>query len=785
MKRSKMKEMKKRLLAMLLCILIVLNGSVSALASEMETAHEHTDECYSYSKVSDELICGKEVDEGHIHGDTCYEVMNTQELSCTETEGHIHGDGCFTTVESNICGQDEHAHDSDCYEIKKELVCADESEEHSHENGCYEEAAELICGAAEHFHDGGCYLTETVNNCGQEETEAHVHGDGCYTTVENKTLICQLEEIEAHAHEDGCYEWTKELVCVIPAAEPAAELSEYVVCEVCEKEECECKSEIVESEEVTLTKEVDGVIIEVFAPAGAFDRSADDVYMTAAALTEEQKEEVERILWEEAEKNEEILLDYCAYDINLWADEECTEKIQPKVPVTVNYKNVELAMEDAETVRMTSIDESEQVVEEVEGGIEEDVIEIEMEHFTIAAAAVYGGEKFVPTIASGYLDSYLNEKSNEWQVVSGRYGDTTFEDVESNMVVTEDRLFRYQKNVIPTGTENEFLIYMNVEPQMDSSVKNIVKSIPMEVLDPMGEYIEFLGVVESPTNGRVVFDNETATLKWHEFTEPTVSGNSDNFVAAGTDNEVIYRKNAYELLYKVRLMVEKEGFVSCPEEYRLGIETTEADSPYITNGNTILSYKDLSNADQNAEFVVPQVRGFVKETITHTVNKIWIGDPGADELTVKLNAKITVNGVETELTAEELGLVIEEEDKQTDLTLQTICGPEWTYTWNDLPKYYEYTEVLQDTEVEQSQCVEIEYSVVEILSDELAAKYDVTYATTGNITTITNMPKFLNGPVYELPATGGIGTKIFKIVGCGIMITAAFFIFKGRKKEDE
>lgn len=41
-----------------------------------------------------------------------------------------------------------------------------------------------------------------------------------------------------------------------------------------------------------------------------------------------------------------------------------------------------------------------------------------------------------------------------------------------------------------------------------------------------------------------------------------------------------------------------------------------------------------------------------------------------------------------------------------------------------------------------------------------------------------------NTKLVSLPSTGGIGTTIFTVAGCGIMIAAAFFFFKNRKKEE-
>ena len=44
--------------------------------------------------------------------------------------------------------------------------------------------------------------------------------------------------------------------------------------------------------------------------------------------------------------------------------------------------------------------------------------------------------------------------------------------------------------------------------------------------------------------------------------------------------------------------------------------------------------------------------------------------------------------------------------------------------------------------------------------------------------------QFVNTKLSALPATGGIGTTIFTIVGCGIMIAAAGLFFASRRKEN-
>ena len=355
------------------------------------------------------------------------------------------------------------------------------------------------------------------------------------------------------------------------------------------------------------------------------------------------------------------------------------------------------------------------------------------------------------------LPEELSTKSNanEWQIVSGKY-----ESGAAQVSPTLDGVFRIQKHVVPTETENEFYVYLNIEPQMEwrteiflrratiwiansasvkegtgtglsenstandvkgevkgsgqvaklsdsweeanapdnttsmnqpHNVETIVvsgtdirltgnwyyslsqkstnsftiivivpgtnqylkipgislvgttltipesgyrqieevvekkgdygsmtpKMLPTSVVDPMGEYIEFLEVVAC-TNGAWNFQEETNILTWNEFSVPEMSDNAANFeiINADMDNEIIYRKNAYQLLYKIRLRVEQAGFHSCAG-YLAG---NAEDTPYGTNGTTTLYY-----ADTSADFVVPQVRGLLYDVEFKKVDAI--GNP--------------------------------------------------------------------------------------------------------------------------------------------------------------
>lgn len=237
----------------------------------------------------------------------------------------------------------------------------------------------------------------------------------------------------------------------------------------------EQEEEATEKKVTTYTEKVGDVEVIVEAQEGTFDRSADQVYMTVDVLTTEQTEKVEEILFTQAEEKEQTVEDYVIYDINFWADEEHTEKLQPQIPVTLNFKNLNLIKNDSDVVTPICVDETDGTLTEMEGNASETEASMTVEHFTLYGVQVTTGkgpgqELLANTgvtaqsseTGKDWLSNYLQRQgvwgqdANAWQILSQRY--------DKGTTMTEDGLFRIQKNVIPTNVENEFYIYLNMEP---------------------------------------------------------------------------------------------------------------------------------------------------------------------------------------------------------------------------------------------------------------------------------------------------------------------------------
>ncbi|MGN0399720.1 MAG: SpaA isopeptide-forming pilin-related protein [Blautia sp.] len=558
------------------------------------------------------------------------------------------------------------------------------------------------------------------------------------------------------------------------------------------------------SKEVIFTKEVDGVTVKLTAPEGAFAVDSDKVSMTADALTDEQRTIVEEKLSAQAENEGQELQEYVAYDINLWAE---GEKIQPQIPVTVVFENAGIGTENASGFQMNEQNE----LSDIEGSAEENgTAMVEAEHFTITGVAnkknptTYSEQESTQSSgdnntsdnstndtspkAVNIADPYVpgeGEITNEWQVVSGQYGKT-------EMQLTEDGLFRIQKNVIPTGTENEFYIYLNMEPVMsweeifklstvwivnsnceDTLVQQLTEDMnacevatlfngashvarlvertedaskspentnkgsnkikevdticiidengkqtnisvsmhyaipqnssdsftilfsspatdkfvklsqvsynettktltipaaaygqmisgsatgdftlltgkvePATVTDPMGEYIEYLGEANT-NNGSVSFDSSTNTLTWDHFTTLETSSNSEDYIIYDSN---FFRKNAYQLVYKIRLKVEESGFNSCASYLAGEASSTTEDFIYAANGITTVSYKTTKDPiiTGSADFYVPEIRGLLYDVEFKKVDDRGAALGGAE---FRLSGTYSLTGQEIQQTA--------------------------------------------------------------------------------------------------------------------------------------
>ena len=170
-----------------------------------------------------------------------------------------------------------------------------------------------------------------------------------------------------------------------------------------------------------------------------------------------------------------------------------------------------------------------------------------------------------------------------------------------------------------------------------------------------------------------------------------------------------------------------------------GTGATSSEMPgFYSNKNgksdTFVQYTVGEKTDQS-EYEKPVIQ-VSTDTVERSVEKKWVGD-AVDSVTVKLQAKVTVDGQETILTGDDVNGATRYASLPSDMTVSltgtaTAENAAWTYKWTNLPKYYYYKDasgVIQDR-------VEIVYSVdeVEIEGYGKAISQDPTDATKTIIT---------------------------------------------------
>ena len=121
------------------------------------------------------------------------------------------------------------------------------------------------------------------------------------------------------------------------------------------------------SAETTFTQEVDGVTVNVTAPEGTFPTAAENVSFTAAAVTEEQDTVISSQLDAKAEELEQEVKGYEAFVLSFTVN---GEEMQPQVPVSVSFENTGLPAEDVNGAQSFQLDEENRAVNELEGTVE-------------------------------------------------------------------------------------------------------------------------------------------------------------------------------------------------------------------------------------------------------------------------------------------------------------------------------------------------------------------------------------------------------------------------------
>lgn len=153
------------------------------------------------------------------------------------------------------------------------------------------------------------------------------------------------------------------------------------------------------------------------------------------------------------------------------------------------------------------------------------------------------------------------------------------------------------------------------------------------VVDTMGENIEFFEVENS--DGSVAYDSVTRQLTWIPEVKAKPATEEETIESGSNKTTTVWSLNVAELVYKVRLNVEKEGFNSCADNMNSSLGTPET---YAVNQSAVLTYND----GNRIEFPVPHVRGLLYEFNFYKVDSEddSIKLPGAEFTLTSANGKV-------------------------------------------------------------------------------------------------------------------------------------------------
>lgn len=208
-------------------------------------------------------------------------------------------------------------------------------------------------------------------------------------------------------------------------------------------------------------------------------------------------------------------------------------------------------------------------------------------------------------------------------------------------------------------------------------------------------------------------------------------------------------------------------------------EKTESETYTYTFSIGAALSASIQNFSQKVNQIVKvDANGKVLSTKTEASDII---PDGAIEVKSGATFKLTNDATHKEYTATtglDGGLTFDGLDAGTYTLVETVAPDGFTLDTKEhkvviTPTYGETSNKLEKLEI--------------TIDGQATSTYEVSYEATGTVTVKTNttaVTNIKNTKISSLPSTGGIGTTIFTIVGCVIMIAAAGLFFASRRKEN-
>lgn len=624
------------------------DGSVKCTMEE----HSHSDACLTPpapEPTEEELpdyLCGA---EAHTHGDSCY---TDGSLTCTLSE-HVHSDACLAPQapqeppvqqeESVVrfCGMEEHTHGDACYS-DGQLTC--NQPEHVHSEACLTEPAEkpvYYCGLPEHTHTAGCYQDGSLI-CPEAE---HIHNEDCLVPI----YYCDLEE---HTHSAACYDENQELICELPehthtedclvyhgmltAPRPMllAEPTHYVPGMIT-KDPMPNDWQVVSGRynggtaETKVITDSDGNVLRLrknLVPTGVENEFY--VYMTVEPVYYHD--------WQTIFMGSGILVNsannttqYSGAPFTNDGTKTIDQIKKALLPPSGNLQgHSSLLVPDTKApLSSTYTDQSGK--------------DVYIDHIVLKKPD--GGS--IPIDNTHLVFSFSQNSTASFTIIYCPPNGTSSVKLSNIIWDGKGRGTKGNGGTLTFPAE----AYQSLINSNTAVFDHILqRSFPQVVTDPMGDHIDFVEVVYSSDNTAVSCKN--GVLTW-DLSKAPISDPSQNpldYERISTD-DAYSLTGAYQLVYKIRLRVEDNGFNSAAAQ--MGATSGPTVNP--TNGTTTVSYHTDKHPSETrtANFTVPEVRGLLYDVNFRKLDQYAMGVPGA-VFTLTNSAGEQVGSITTNTTSQ-------------------------------------------------------------------------------------------------------------------------------------
>lgn len=473
-----------------------------------EIGHLHGSECYETQLV---LVCDSpESGEGHTHSDECYEEV----LICTRAE-HEHGLACYSNPHADV--ETPSVWESSLSNVELTGIWSDDVVAIAESQIGYTESTQNYivteAGIVKGYSRYGAWYGDSYGDWCAMFASFCLH----YAGVEDFPLdancvnwIKQLEDpqYDSYFRRDTYYPRPGDLIFFNIDSDGGAD-HVGIVAEVIEKTDTEpAKVKTIEGnsanrvqyvtyemnnpiilgygklpekpnptnteEQFVLTAVTsDGQSLTLTGPNTSLPFPAEEIAITAEAIVNEG---AAALVGEAVADTELANGQMYLFDIRLWHN---GEEIEPIGPVSLSIGGVAAIGED-HNAKVFHVDEESGQATDMNAEVQEDgEIVFDTDHFSLYSlvlpASVFGKpsegtSSYALTNdlveAPDYIGS-IPSVNTAWQITEGQYSGRSRDDKTGFDGDSDGEMDVYlQKNVVPTATENEFLVYLSMDKKM-------------------------------------------------------------------------------------------------------------------------------------------------------------------------------------------------------------------------------------------------------------------------------------------------------------------------------